>query len=477
MPTTYCNPLPIPNYPVGRLCRTVAKGDPVDDSQWLLETKEQFRELADPSALWHEGRWYLYPSVDMAYVSADAGATWQHHPLNIRDVGYAPTIVRHRGRFLLLASGSAVYAAPAPLGPFTELGVVRLPKDARLPAQGDPMLFADADGRLYYYWGCSPAQGIYGVELDASDPTRPVGKPVHLIPFRPDLHVWERAGDWNEDPNVGWLEGAWMYRRDGTYYLTYAAAGTENRTYAMGCYKGPAPLGPFVPQKHNPILRGAHGLVTGTSHGCIADGPDGSTWVFYTVRAGHAHRFERRIGMDPAGIDAHGELYVTGPSCTPQRLVAAAAGAADAGWLPLNIGMRTIGSSTAANLPGRLAVDEDLRTWWQPADADPSPTLTTELRASATVHAVRIVWRDIGLETSKGAPAGPFQYRVDVEAAKGRWVTLLDRSDSREDFLIDYRECPPTAAAAARLVVTGWPRGIRPGVAEFTLFGQVVQGA
>jgi xylan 1,4-beta-xylosidase len=34
------------------------------------------------------------------------------------------------------------------------------------------MLFSDDDWRLFYYWGCTPTQGIFGVELDADDPTR-----------------------------------------------------------------------------------------------------------------------------------------------------------------------------------------------------------------------------------------------------------------------------------------------------------------
>ena len=49
------------------------------------------------------------------------------------------------------------------------------------------------------------------------------------------------------------------------------AAGTENRTYAMGCSLGKSPLGPFAPQKNNPILRSTSGLITGTGHGCIED--------------------------------------------------------------------------------------------------------------------------------------------------------------------------------------------------------------
>ena len=122
-PQRYCNPIPLPDYPVGRRVRDIVVGEPAgSDSLWLLPHKEQFRELADPTALWHDGKWYLYPSCDMAWVSSDEGRTWQHRPLNIRDVGYAPTVVRHGGRFLLLASDSEMYASTSPLGPFEKLG-------------------------------------------------------------------------------------------------------------------------------------------------------------------------------------------------------------------------------------------------------------------------------------------------------------------------------------------------------------------
>lgn len=479
-PLTWCNPLPLPDYPVGRVVRNVVSGAPLDDaSLWLLDHKEQYRELADPTALWHEGAWCLYPSCDMAWVSADNGATWRRHPLNIRDVGYAPTVVRHGGRFLLLASDSPLYASASPLGPFEPLGPMHLPRGSGAPGITDPMLFSDDDGRLYFYWGCTQKGGIWAVELDAKKPTETLGKPFEAIPFRPQEQPWEALGEWNQDTTGGWMEGAWMLKRNGTYYLTYSAAGTQNRTYAMGCYTAKSPLGPFTPQKHNPIFRSPEGLVTGTAHGCIVAGPQDQLWVFYTIRAGVAHGFERRLGMDRAEIGPDGELFVPGATSLPQWAPShAPSGAASAatGWLPINGGVPTLGSSSAPNLSGGLAVDNELRTWWQPAANDPHPVLTSTFLAPATIHAVRVIWRDIGLNTTQGVAAGPFRYRVEVETTPGKWAPILDRSASTEDLLVDYRECPPATGAAARLVITGWPKGITPGVAEFTVFGQTNPG-
>jgi xylan 1,4-beta-xylosidase len=122
-----------------------------------------------------------------------------------------------------------------------------------------------------------------------------------------------------------------------------------------------------------------------------------------------------------------------------------------------------------------MAVDNDLRTWWQPRAGDAAPALTSALVGGATVRAIRIVWRDLGLNTRNGIAPGPFRYKVEIETAPGSWVTVLDRGNSTEDFLIDYRECPRTPGRAARLVILGAPKGITPGVAEFTVFGETAK--
>jgi xylan 1,4-beta-xylosidase len=474
LPLTFCNPLSIPDYPIGVRARGVTNGAALnDDALWLTDHQEQFRELADPAAVWHEGKWYLYPSVDMAWVSADVGATWQHHPLNIRDAGYAPTVVKHRGKFLLMASGSPLYASDSPLGPFAPIGRIQIPPVAGMPGFSDPMLFSDDDGRLFFYWGCTMSGGIWGAELDASHPTNIINSPLELFPFQPATQSWEALGDWNQDPTSGWVEGSWMLKRNGKYFLTYSAAGTQNRTYAMGCYTAQSPLGPFSPQKRNPIFRSIDGLVTGTGHGCIVAGPEDRLWTFYTIRAGVVHGFERRLGMDRVEADANGELFVPTATSVPQWLPGKMRDgkSPDAGWLPINGGQPTFASTTAANLQARFAVDNDMRTWWQPSAGDEQPSLTSRFNAPARIQAVRLIWRDVGLDTHRGVHPGPFRYRVELETKKGNWTTILDRRQSTEDLLIDYRECTPIIGVSARLVITGWSQGITPAVAEFSVFG------
>ena len=43
-----------------------------------------------------------------------------------------------------------------------------------------------------------------------------------------------------------YIEGAWMDKRCGKYYLQYACPGTQFNTYSDGVYVSDNPLGPFT---------------------------------------------------------------------------------------------------------------------------------------------------------------------------------------------------------------------------------------
>ena len=52
------------------------------------------------------------------------------------------------------------------------------------------------------------------------------------------------------------------------------------------------------------------GLLTGTGHHCVVEGPDGQLWAFYTIVYHAWNRMadvDRRIGMDRVGFDKGGE--------------------------------------------------------------------------------------------------------------------------------------------------------------------------
>jgi hypothetical protein len=463
---TYCNPIPLPDYPRGRASVNKKPG-----AQFRHAVPRDFRETADPSVIFHDNKWYLYPSCGMAYVSEDF-VTWQHHRLTPYDCGYAPTVVKFRDAFLLTACGAPVYKSASPLGPFVELGPVRLPSGEVLKGFNDPMLFADDDGRLYAYWGLGEP-GIFAAELSADDPTQLITEPLIVFRFDP-AHVWERYGPWNEDANRSYVEGPWMIKIGDTYFLTYAAPGTEWRTYGMGVYTAKSPLGPFAYQQRNPILQKQHGLVQGPGHGCIVAGPNDTLWAFYTCTVCYEHIFERRIGFDPAGLDENGQLFIRAASEIPQLAPGLRANpnhGNDAGWLPLGMNKSIRASSQSAGRDPLYANDGCMHTFWQPAADDPAPSLVVNLDGVYDIHAFRVIWRDEGLDYDNGVLPGPFKFALFVSSDGTSWQCVDDATGNDVDMLIDYRPIDATQGKFVKLEITGAPRGITPAVIDFTAFG------
>ena len=462
-----CNPIPLPDYPQGCHAKIGEK------SGWLNSGEMgDFREAADPSVIYDDGRWILYPSAGMAWVSEDF-RTWKHVKMNVSDIGYAPTIVKHRGLFYLTACNAPLYRSASPLGPWEEIGPMLGQDGKPLPLYTDPMLFSDDDGRLYCYWGCG-GPGILGVELDANAPNHATGEVKLLFAYDP-AHVWERAGEFNEDPSRTFIEGPWMFKHGSRYFLTYCAPGTEYASYGMGCYVSKSPLGPFSYQARNPILKTTGGFIRGPGHGCIVKGPKDTIWAFYTFIACRNHMLERRIGFDPAGFDDDGNLFVNGASETPQWAPGTISNPDKGnltGLLPVSISKF---ASSSSQLPGRgasCAIDNNIRTWWEAEPEDKSPFLELDFKSVFDISAMRLIWAEPHLD-HKTAPPGPFKYRLEArETNKSNWTTIVDMSDNKLDLLIDYKIFPTTPAQFVRLTIQVAPKGVGIGVTDLCVFGK-----
>lgn len=464
---TYCNPISIPNYPRG-----IAS----------INNKNQkdFRDMADPSVLYYNSKWYLYPSNGMAYVSEDF-INWQHYRIT-PEIFYAPTVAYYKNRFYLAANRSPLYISDNPLGPFTEIGSFKKPDNSELSMM-DPMIFPDDDGRLYLYWG-GGVRGVFGAELDPDKPNQLITWPKNLFSFNPE-HEWECFGNWNEDKNISNIEGSWMLKHNQKYFLTYTAPGTQLRTYAMGTYVCDTPLGEFRYQARNPILTSKSGLIQGPGHGCFVHGPNNTLWAFYTLITCYEHSFERRIGYDPAGFDDDGNLYVNGSSEPPQLapgiLVYPEKGNSY-GTIQVTSAKKITATSSSPGRDALYAFDDSMLTWWQPEEMDPQKQLTISLRSSFMISSQRIIWRDVGLDYDNGIVPDPFGYKVEVALGAAladlktlSWKTILDNSDNQTDMLIDYKVFDEIEAQHIRLTITNYPNGIQPGVINFTVFGRSIR--
>lgn len=85
------------------------------------------------------------------------------------------------------------------------------------------------------------------------------------------------------------IEGAWMTKHNGRYYLQYACPGTEFNIYADGVYVSDRPLGPFQPALNNPFSLKPGGFMRGAGHGSTLQDRDGAWWHTATMQISMNH--------------------------------------------------------------------------------------------------------------------------------------------------------------------------------------------
>ncbi len=204
--------------------------------------------------------------------------------------------------------------------------------------------------------------------------------------------------------------------------------------------------------------------------------------MFYTNIFCYNHLYERRISIDPVGIDENGELYCPKTTEIPQfapGVLPYPENGNDAGWLPLTFLQRPWASSAAPGRDAIYASDDSVLSWWQPDENDPEPTITSRLGDATRYHirAIRLIWRDIGMEVLDGIYPGAFRYVVEFAPHRDlkEWHILIDASENCDDLCVDYRETEDVCAYGVRLRIVGSTTGISPGLVSMTAFGYYVK--
>lgn len=489
MTTTVCNPLDLPyrysELTIGPLYRRV------------------FREAADPSMVLYRDRYYLFPSMTGGFWHSDDLVNWDFVATPTLPVyDYAPDVREIDGQIVVCASKSrgtcSFYRTGDPLaGQWEEI-------PGTFPFF-DPSLFQDDDGRVYLYWGTSNRKPIHGQELDRHT-FAPIGEPVPIISGDAAAHGWERAGEDNNPTsgnNMGrimtaiagggaFIEGAWMTKHGDVYYLQYAAPGTQVNTYGDGYYTSLSPLGPFAYSPNSPFSAKPGGFMTGAGHGSTVQDRHGNWWHLSTMRVSVNHMFERRIGLWPAGFDPDGVLFCNQefadyPMTIPD-------GPADPWTLTghqmlLSYRAPITASSADPDHGAHLAVNEDARTWWVAADAEPGHWITADLPPGSLVSCIQIDLAD----HQHAAPKRPrsdktltllwprhidltepaAEVLVEGSADGARWEVLQDTRGadlSRSQLFITLAE--PRQLRHVRVTGFAQPHGARLAVSGIRVFGR-----
>lgn len=451
---TYANPLDLPyRYQPELPYKRLAKG--------------AYREAADPTVVWFKDRYWLFASHSWGYWWSKDLKAWSF----VKGEGYdtqkfAPTVVVMNGRLYLAAgeNASKIWTTDDPLsGQWQEAADVA-------PGFNDPALFLDDDGRLYMYEGLSGTGTLKIYELDPKSFTRIQSADIPASRDKAS-RGWEVPGDHNEsEATASYIEGSWMTKRQGRYYLQYAAPGTQYKTYADGVLVAKRPMGPFVYQPYSPFSVKGTGFITGAGHGSTFAGPDGRWWHAGTMTISVRHSFERRLGLFPASFTANGELFVDTYLADYPRYIDGAR--ALTGWMLLSRGKPVRASSTLDGFPASNAADEEVRTWWSAVSGDAGEWFEMDLGAVKTIEAVQINFADQG-SIGKTISQDSYRYLLQLSDDGRNWRNAVDRSREGSDSPHDYQVLKaPERARYLRLQNEHSPDGGKFSLYDLRVFGR-----
>ena len=455
--------------------------NPIDiDYRYNFEQKNQgisYRSGADPVIVVQRGEYYLFETIGDGYWQSHDLGTWRHitptrwpltdvvapAALSVGDTIYLLPATTTPLPILMLtqpASGRVEFynrlLPSLPLARAREAAVLAKP-DSVQPGPWDPAFFYDPDtGRWFLYWNSSNAYPLHVIELDKTKQLAYRGTPKWLFGLEPEKHGWERFGQDHRDTTTRpFIEGAWMTKYAGRYYLQYGAPGTEYNVYATGVYVADDPLGPFSYASYNPVAYKPGGFVQGAGHGNTFQDVYGNWWNTGTPWIGVNWNFERRIGLHPAGFDSDGQMYVdTRFGDLPHWLPTRPWGTSEelfTGWMLLSYRKSTTASSALDSFPSSYVTDENPRTFWAPTRSRPGEWLTIDLARAYDVKAIQVNYADYqsGLYGTDSSVVTQFRLRASLDGIE--WNTVADLSRERRDRPNAYIELErPTRARFVR---------------------------
>lgn len=462
-----------------------------------------YRTGADPAVVRFKGAYYMFQtladgywrSTDLAHWTFVAPSRWPFQSI------VAPAVWPDGAeRILILPSitrPDAILSSEDPASGKLDFWVRRTPelpgavrsgfedqiKPGEVPpGPWDPALFKDDDGKWYLYWNSSNVFPLYGMEIEFRD-----GKLIYkgptkeMLRLHPDRHGWERFG---QDHSGGlpngtaikpFMEGAWMTKVRGRYYLQYGAPGTEYNAYSNGTYVSDKPLGPFEYAPYNPVAYKPGGFVQGAGHGSTFEDEYGNWWNTGTPWIGYNWTFERRIGMWPANFSADGQMSVstrfgdfphyvpTSKVTDPESLFT--------GWMLLSYRKAARASSTMAEFAADRVTDENPRTFWVAGANKAGETLTVDLGGPRTLRAVQVNFADY--KSGRFADADDVYTEFELQSSlDGKtWAPLARTEAPRRDRSNAYFQLPAPVTARYVRYVHGHVGAANLAISDIRVFG------
>lgn len=242
---------------------------------------------ADPEAVVYGRQYWIYPTYSAPYdqqVFFDAFSSrdlvhWQKHPRILdtaavrwaRRALWAPAAIEKDGKYYLFFSandiqndtergGIGVAVADRPQGPYSDhLGKPLIDRFHHGAQPIDQFVFKDKDGAYYIFYGgwkhCNVAR------LNDSF--------TGFVPFGD-------SATFREITPQGYVEGPFMFTRNGKYYFMWSEGGWGGPDYSVAYAIADSPFGPF--RRIGKILQQDPAVATGAGHHSVLKVPGKDQW-------------------------------------------------------------------------------------------------------------------------------------------------------------------------------------------------------
>jgi beta-xylosidase len=242
---------------------------------------------ADPEARIFQNTIWIYPTYSAKYekqVFFDAFSTtdmihWQKHSHILdtsaiqwaRKAMWAPSVIEKDKKYYFFFGandiqsdseygGIGVAVADKPQGPFKDLpGKPLVDKFINGAQPIDQFVFKDKDGQYYLIYGGWRHCNIAKLNADFTG----------FIPY-PDGTTFK------EITPEGYVEGSFMFVRNGKYYFMWSEGGWTGPDYSVAYAIADNPLGPF--QRVGKVLQQNTTIATGAGHHSVINLPKTDTW-------------------------------------------------------------------------------------------------------------------------------------------------------------------------------------------------------
>ena len=426
---TFCNPLNV-------------------DYTYMIYNSDKdisYRSGADPAVVEFRGEYYMFVTRSHGYWHSTDLQNWNFipAPANWYPQGCnAPAAHNYKDSLLYVCgdpsgSMSVLYTDDPKKGNWK--GVPAILHDLQ-----DPDLFIDDDGKAYMFWGSSNVFPIRGIELDRNHRFLPKGEKKELFGLDLANHGWERFGENHvSDSDLGgFIEGPWMTKHNGKYYLQYGSPGTEFNVYGDGVYVADHPMGPYTYQKHNPVSYKPGGFMNGAGHGSSVLGPDSTYWHFASMSLSINVNWERRLCMFPMGFDNDGIMFCDTRFGDYPHYAPAVPGKKGEfrGWMLPSYKKPVTASSYVKEYTPAALTDEKTKSFWLAEANNDNQWVMIDLQKEAEVCAVQINYHDYQ-SNMYGRYEGLYhRYYVEGSSDGKNWKILVDRRRSYKDTPNDYVE-------------------------------------